>query len=181
MPKDFDTWNEYKKIINNERRPVNFHEREIWWCKIGVNIGSEQDSYSGDFSRPILVLKKFTQTIFLGVPFTTTISEEQFRFHYVLRGRKTDLLLLHVRSFDSRRLGKKIGVMSVTDFNTVVGCVCSLLINVTDPTIVGSLEAEANVVKIRTSSRTYSIENQRILSNFFGDRYFPRLTISSRM
>ncbi len=181
MQKDFDKWNEYKKVIENDRRIIDVHEREIWWCKIGVNIGSEQDSYSGDFSRPILIVKKFTRTIFWAIPFTRQVRNEQFRFHYTLRDVKTDGLLPHLRSLDSRRLGKKIGIMSTVDFNALIGSICRLLINVTDPAIAGSLEAEANVVKIRTSSRIYSIENQRILSNFFGDRYLYRLTISTRM
>ncbi|MFH1170496.1 MAG: hypothetical protein V1704_02965 [Candidatus Vogelbacteria bacterium] len=43
MKKDFDQWNERKKGLHNRDRVPFYHEREIWWCALGVNIGSEQD------------------------------------------------------------------------------------------------------------------------------------------
>ena len=39
QPKDFDRWNEQKKKLHDGEREVLFHEREIWWCSLGVNIG----------------------------------------------------------------------------------------------------------------------------------------------
>ena len=45
MKKDFDSWNEKKKILNNN--DVSFyHEREVWWCSLGVNVGYEQNGKS---------------------------------------------------------------------------------------------------------------------------------------
>jgi hypothetical protein len=40
--KDFDGWNKVKKFTEQRERPL-FHEKEIWWCLFGVNVGSEQD------------------------------------------------------------------------------------------------------------------------------------------
>jgi len=42
MEKDFDAWNKVKKLTNAEQ-PRLYTVREIWWCRIGVNIGTEQD------------------------------------------------------------------------------------------------------------------------------------------
>ena len=41
MDKDFDSWNKEKKEINSHDELVLFHEREIWWCSIGINVGDE--------------------------------------------------------------------------------------------------------------------------------------------
>jgi hypothetical protein len=43
--KDLDRWNELKKKIDSypaDNVPY-FHEREIWFCSIGHNVGFEQD------------------------------------------------------------------------------------------------------------------------------------------
>ena len=72
MQKDFDKWNGKKKQLDaNTDNLTDFHEREIWWCSIGVNVGFEQHSQTSDFSRPVVIVKKFTRDMFLGIPLTT--------------------------------------------------------------------------------------------------------------
>lgn len=42
--KDFNQWNKEKKGLENVGHDIlAFHEREIWWCSIGINLGDEQD------------------------------------------------------------------------------------------------------------------------------------------
>jgi hypothetical protein len=61
MDKRFDDWNEYKKYLDiSEKESVQFHEPEIWWCSIGINIGSEQNSGTDNFSRPVLIVRKWS-------------------------------------------------------------------------------------------------------------------------
>ena len=43
MDKDFKKWHKDKEAIHNERPRVFFHEREVWFAYLGVNIGFEQD------------------------------------------------------------------------------------------------------------------------------------------
>ena len=43
MQKDFDGWNKRKKDIHYNGESKLYHTREIWWCNLGVNIGSKQD------------------------------------------------------------------------------------------------------------------------------------------
>jgi mRNA interferase MazF len=57
MEKDFDGWNGRKKTLNGAEGTALFHEREVWWCALGVNIGFEQDGRGGDFERPAIILK----------------------------------------------------------------------------------------------------------------------------
>jgi mRNA interferase MazF len=73
MEKDFDRWNKLKKAINasEESERVYFHEGDIWWARLGVNVGYEIDGKDRDFSRPVIVLKKYNQYSFLALPLTT--------------------------------------------------------------------------------------------------------------
>jgi mRNA interferase MazF len=55
MKKDFKKWHDKKSRINKiEPRPF-FHEREIWYCALGVNVGFEQDGSGQDFIRPVII------------------------------------------------------------------------------------------------------------------------------
>ena len=126
---------------------ADFHEREIWWCSIGVNVGSEQHSQTDDFSRPVIIIRRFTRDIFLGIPLTTKVREHlSFRVRIVAGDHENDALLLQMRTYDRRRLVRKIGTISVQEFATLTNAVINA-IKTTDPAFAGSSEAEANVYK----------------------------------
>ncbi len=59
MKKDFRRWTTKKEVLNDTEGTALFHEREVWWCALGANIGFEQDGGQEDFERPVVVLKKF--------------------------------------------------------------------------------------------------------------------------
>ena len=66
MAKDFDKWNKRKKEIHNRKDiPEFYHQREIWWCVMGTNVGVEADGKGNDYGRPVLVLKGFNKESFL--------------------------------------------------------------------------------------------------------------------
>jgi len=50
MDKEFDKWNKLKKEThsNDEYLPL-YHERQVRWCRLGVNVGFEQDGTGKDF------------------------------------------------------------------------------------------------------------------------------------
>ena len=82
MRKDFDKWNEEKKTIHTRVRAPFCHEREVWWCALGVNVGSEQDGSGVEYRRPVLVLKHLSKETFLAVPLTRS---ERMHTHSVFR------------------------------------------------------------------------------------------------
>ena len=86
--KDFDEWNRLKKIINDKKVNNWFHEREIWWCSIGVNIGHEEDGKNKQFERPVLVFRKFKKEIFFGIPVSSKLKDNKFYFQYELHNKK---------------------------------------------------------------------------------------------
>ncbi len=72
MDKDYDRWNRQKQTLERfVRSELVFHEREVWWCSLGLNLGDEQDGKNDVFERPVLVLKKFNDRIACVLPMTT--------------------------------------------------------------------------------------------------------------
>ncbi|MFA7252609.1 MAG: type II toxin-antitoxin system PemK/MazF family toxin [Candidatus Paceibacterota bacterium] len=110
MIKDFDKWNEKKKSIHWTNQPTIFHEREIWWCALGVNIGFEEDGKNENFERPVLIIKKFNRHVAWIIPLTTQKHNDVF--HYQLKTSKTFIILSQQTSISSKRLVRFIEKIS---------------------------------------------------------------------
>src|SRR5262249_20124387 len=80
MEKDFDRWNGVKQRVHKRQDSIHFHEREIWWCALGVNVGSEQDGVSRNFERPILVVKNYDGHVLWAVPLSRTFKHSPYYF-----------------------------------------------------------------------------------------------------
>ena len=119
MDKRYDEWNEIKKNIAKSKEKVFFKERDIFWISIGENIGFEQNGKGDVFSRPVLVVKKFSKSIFFGVPLSTQIKEGSFFFKFELNNKNSNALLVQGRLFDTKRLENKIGMINKDDFKNL--------------------------------------------------------------
>src|ERR1700716_3042368 len=112
MEKDFDRWNKVKKAINatDEEDRVYFHEGDIWWVHLGVNVGFEIDGKLREFSRPVVVLRKYNQFSFLALPLTTNAKPNKWRIPIGgVAGRQAFAILSQLRNIDSHRLIEKKG------------------------------------------------------------------------
>lgn len=120
MKKEFWKWHRLKERLNDAESQVEFHEREIWYCSIGINVGYEQDGRHEHFERPVLILKKFTSRIFWGVPLTTRDKRGKwdFQFEFYNQGAliQNVALVPQIRLFDSKRLRRKAGGMNEIQF-----------------------------------------------------------------
>lgn len=117
MQKDFDRWNERKKRVHMELHRPFYHEREIWWCALGLNVGTEQDGSPLDYRRPVLVIKSFGSSTCLVVPLTTSRRIHRLRIPVGrVAGKEATALLSQIRAVDSSRLMQKIGMLSSTLF-----------------------------------------------------------------
>ncbi|MHB8860634.1 MAG: type II toxin-antitoxin system PemK/MazF family toxin [Minisyncoccota bacterium] len=119
MQKDFDAWNEKKKAADGSDLNLYFYEREVWWCAIGANVGFEQDGKGEKFARPVLVLKKYSKNVFIGVPFTTAKREGKYHHSFPFLDGTSTALLSQVRLFDSKRLLVKMGRVAQVDYEEV--------------------------------------------------------------
>lgn len=120
MQKDFDTWAIVKKQIHIKELRVPFKERDVWWCKLGANVGDEQDGKGNLFLRPILILKKFSKRVFIGLPFSTIIKENKYFYHkFESKGKTQSVIISQIRFLDSKRLANRMGVVNEADFLTI--------------------------------------------------------------
>jgi mRNA interferase MazF len=117
MGKDFDSWNTLKKNLHANEQFAHVHEREVWFCALGVNIGFEQDGSGKEFLRPVVILKKFNNSIFLGIPLTKTNKSSKFYFPFsFIQGQQSVAILSQIRLLDAKRLRYKRGVMEQSEF-----------------------------------------------------------------
>ncbi|HVZ76330.1 MAG TPA: type II toxin-antitoxin system PemK/MazF family toxin [Candidatus Paceibacterota bacterium] len=120
MEKDFDRWNEEKKAINGRSDVPFYHEREVWWCSLGVNVGFEQDGTGKEYRRPVLVLKSLGRQTFLAVPLTTSPHEHPLRPSIgLISGKPARALLSQIRVIDTKRLVRKIGFLEQETFDQI--------------------------------------------------------------
>lgn len=112
MQKDFDKWNIEKKAIHSQKSDVFYHEREIWWCSLGVNIGSEQDGTGKNYDRPIVIVKGFNREVFFAVALTGKKKQGKYYLYLgKIEERDASAILSQTRLIDAKRLVRKIGML----------------------------------------------------------------------
>ena len=80
MAKDFDSWNiQKKKLHSSDTSRKHYHEREIWWCSLGANVGYEHDGTGSTYQRPILILKGLSAETCIAVPLTSSVHKHPLR------------------------------------------------------------------------------------------------------
>lgn len=117
MDKDFDKWNEVKKKTHAEQARL-YTVREIWWCRLGVNIGTEQDGKGEWYLRPCIILRGFGPDACWIIPLTTSTRKHPLRFPVgIIESEQAVANLSQIRVIDSRRLVEKIGFLNISMFS----------------------------------------------------------------
>lgn len=112
-----DEWNEIKKSTEQINDKLYFKERDIFWARLGQNIGFEQNGKGEEFTRPVVILKKYTKDMFLAIPLSTTSRDGTFFYQFsFLPNEISTALLVQNRLLSSKRLVKKLGKISEKDF-----------------------------------------------------------------
>lgn len=129
MQKDFQPWHNKKTVIDHGDTPhVFFHEREVWWCSIGLNVGFEQDGRGEKFARPVLVFKKFNKEVFWALPISTRIKTGRF---YSPIGLEDDVprvaIISQLRLMDAKRLIGKTGTIDQRNYQEIKKAIINLL------------------------------------------------------
>jgi mRNA-degrading endonuclease toxin of MazEF toxin-antitoxin module len=108
--KDFDKWNEKKKEIHSsEMSRKYYHEREIWWCSLGVNVGYEHDGTGATYQRPVLILRGLSAETCLAIPLTSSPNRHPFRMPIgLVDGKDASAVISQIRVIDTKRLTEKI-------------------------------------------------------------------------
>jgi mRNA interferase MazF len=113
-------WLNVADKIQNTNKEVYFKEREIWWCHLGFNIGSEENGKGRNFERPILILKKVNNDLFLSVPLTTKNHDQHYKFSVgKINKQKTYVIWTQVRILSQKRLIRKDSILSTNYFKQI--------------------------------------------------------------
>ena len=113
---DPDWWNQIKVRTSKKESKVLFKRGEIWWCRVGLNVGEEIFGKGIQFLRPILVFRKFTSNSFLGLALTTQEKKGSWYAETILNNKKRFVMLNQARIFDKKRLVERIGTIEDCQF-----------------------------------------------------------------
>lgn len=128
MQKDFDEWNKHKKETNAREDVLLYHERDVRWCRLGTNVGFEQDGTGADHSRPVLILKAFSRSVCLVIPLTTSTKQNPYHVSVgVIGNRSASAIISQLRLIDTKRLDQKIATLDKQVFENVRKAVKGIL------------------------------------------------------
>lgn len=120
MDKDFDSWNESKKRIHSEGESKLYHAREIWWCSLGMNVGSEQDGTGAEYQRPVLILKGLSRETCYIIPLTSSLKKHRLRIPIgMVEDKPASALMSQIRLIDTKRLVNKVGFLDQEIFEEI--------------------------------------------------------------
>lgn len=126
--KDFDSWNDFKKVINRSIHRPFYRERQIFWCNLGVNVGFEQDGTGKGFSRPVLILRGFSKDVCLIVPLTTSINKNKYLFRIgKIKDKNAQVIISQLKLIDTRRLDQYITTLDKLTFSKIKKSIKDLL------------------------------------------------------
>ena len=122
----FEKWNKEKQEIHNaEKRNFFVNTREIWFTKMGQNIGYEENG-KDEFLRPVLVLKKVGNLFF--VVALTTKGKIKNRFYHKINQLELHnpkyqdssyVILSQAKVMDKKRFFENAGNVSISEFEII--------------------------------------------------------------
>ncbi len=118
--KDFGTWNKEKiNLEDTGHEDLSFHEREIWWCSIGLNIGDEQDGKNELFERPVLIIKKFNKRLAWALPMSTKKKDGIYYHNIEHDGKIFSVMLSQLRLLSTKRFHRYLRKISPNQFSII--------------------------------------------------------------
>lgn len=119
--KDFDAWIIKKKEIHNRVSQAHFKEREIWWCSLGCNIGSEEDGKNLEFERPVVIFRVFGKDLLWIIPLTTKLDRPNSRLTYTFTCNEVTRTadVCQIRLVSSKRIVRYVDTISYGDFQVL--------------------------------------------------------------
>ena len=103
FPNNFDKWNVKKQQIQENKQMLKFRERDIFFMSIGQNIGYETYGKGIEYLRPVLIVRKFNNRTFFGIPLSSKIKKGKYYFRIEFKNRVNIALLSQAKVFDIKR------------------------------------------------------------------------------
>ena len=117
----FSEWAKLKPRIHFAERKVFPKKKEIWWARLGQNVGVEVNGKNSRFERPVLIVKVFNADFILVVSISS--KEKEGKYYYSFKNpsdEKNVVVLSQIKSISSKRLVRKVGEIETADFSKIV-------------------------------------------------------------
>ena len=125
--KNFAGWIKIKEQIHYRIVVRSIADGDIWWCKLGENVGNEICGKGKDFLRPVLIVRKLSKTNFIGVPLTSQKHSGNWYVKFVFRNRNEYAVVAQIENISINRLHYKMGEATIGDLNKVINGVHRLI------------------------------------------------------
>ena len=102
--KNFTDWFKIKPELDSYQKYPKFEEGEVWWCHLGENIGHEENGKGRKFLRPVIIIRKFNQRLFYGLPTSSVIKDNKYYFQMTIKDKPISVLMSQMRAVDVKRL-----------------------------------------------------------------------------
>lgn len=115
--KRFLEWIGIKRQLDEHMLQSPFvREGELWWCSIGENVGVEVSGKGRNFTRPVIVLKRFGRDAFFGIPLTTRRRDGDWYCSFQYAGIQEYAMLSQGRFLSCKRLQDRMGELDEDQF-----------------------------------------------------------------
>lgn len=117
----YNTWNTKKQKIqlSEHSQEMYFKEGQIWWCSLGLNIGSESFGKGEHFRRPVLIIKKLSADLCIVLPLTSKEKNGTWFIDITFQGETRWVMLYQIRTLNKKRFYLKIGELDNADLARV--------------------------------------------------------------
>lgn len=117
----YNSWNRKKQSLEDDCRfaKIYFKPGDVWWCSIGLNLGSEALGKGPEFRRPVLVLKKLSSDLCVVLPLTSKSKSGTWFVDVTLHGETRWVMLYQIRTLHKKRFQRKMGQLDDMDFQRV--------------------------------------------------------------
>ena len=120
VKEQFEQWGSMKQKIHFFKPEIYANTREIWWCSIGFNIGTELYGKHELFERPVLVLKVFNRKTIKVIPLTSRKHEGRYYVPVTHKNITSYASITHTKTVSTKRISRKIGRIDQTQFNKII-------------------------------------------------------------
>ena len=117
--KRFTEWIVQKEFLHDKAKQPLISEGEVWWCAVGENVGVEINGKHAQFSRPVLVYKKFGERSFLAIPLSSQVKHGSWYVNFWFHGKQETAVLAQMRILSVARLYNQMGEIDETDFKRI--------------------------------------------------------------
>ena len=128
MKEEYNKWNKIKQITENKKPPI-IKNGLIFWCRIGYNIGYEENGKGDYFQRPVIIIRKFSGNFALIAPLTSKEHKGDWYLQITIKGEKSYVILNQIKPIDTRRLEKNIGQINDNTISEIINAYKKLLDN----------------------------------------------------